>query len=121
MQLREKLEHNFNYGSMWYNYFMDAESSEDHSSEKPFTKGSVIELSQGLELLDHKTEGLSLRLDPDAGRFVEVEFIQEELGPTIGYVDKWDSEGVWEMYKKVQIVQKPGTIDFSMIKIYNGD
>ena len=81
---------------------MGLEDSENLEVNKPFKEGDVSDLTEKLELLEHKIQGLFVALDPDAGRLVEVQFTtlenQEQL---TGHVEKWNSEGdLWVMVQK---------------------
>ena len=81
---------------------MGLEDSEGKEGKKLFKEGRVVDLTEDLEILDHKIQGRFLTLDPNAGRLVEVIFKAPESDEQLnGHVEKWNTEGdLWVMVQK---------------------
>ncbi len=73
---------------------MSLEDAETQHKESQFKESSVKDLTERLEILDHKIQGRFLTLDPSAGKHVEVKFMDAEgKRQLFGYVEKWNVEG----------------------------
>jgi hypothetical protein len=81
---------------------MSLEEAETNRKKKQFKEGSVNDLTERLEILDHKIQGRFLTLAPNAGRLVEVKFMDAEGEEQLtGHVEKWSTEGdLWVMVPK---------------------
>lgn len=67
---------------------------EIEHKKSQFKESSVRDLTERLEVLNHKIQGLFLALEPSAGRHVEVKFMDAVEGEQLtGYVEKWNVEG----------------------------
>lgn len=87
---------------LFFNSAISMEVAEKNSERSQFKEGSVKDLTERLELLDYKVQGRFPALDPNAGRYAEVEFSAPENNEQIiGHVEKWNGEGeLWVLVPK---------------------
>jgi len=81
---------------------MGLEEAENKRERKQFKEGSVKDLTERLDILDHKIQGRFLTLDPNANKLVEVKFMDIVGGEQLfGHVEKWNTEGdLWVIVPK---------------------